>query len=238
MAIDLSNKVILVTGAGSGIGKAVAIDCAKAGAQVILLGRTPKKLEDVYDLIVDAGAPEPAIYPMSLDGANDEDYATLASQIETEYGRLDGVIHNAAYLGVLSPIEHYDLKNWYKVMQINMNAPMMMTQALIPVLRKSEQASVLFTTSGVARQGQAYWGAYGVSKCAQDHLMEILAAEFEGTNVYFNSIDPGVVRTQMRAKAFPAEDPNQWPRPAEITERYLEMMLNTNLLNGQVVKIH
>ncbi|WP_163833019.1 YciK family oxidoreductase [Spartinivicinus ruber] len=218
----LKDRIILVTGAGDGIGKAAAIRFAKHGATVILLGRTTKKLEDVYDQIESAGGPQPAIYPMNLEGASPKDYDDLAVTIEKEFERLDGVLHNASLLGNLSPISQYDIETWYKVMQVNLNAPFLMTQALLPLLHQSKDASIVFTSSSVGRKGRAHWGAYAVSKFASEGIMQTLADEEEGIGpVRVNTINPGATRTHMRAQAYPAENPEQLPRPEDIMNVYL-----------------
>jgi len=221
----LKDRVILVTGAGDGIGAAVAQDYAKYGATVILLGRTQKKLEKVYDLIEDAGYPQPAIYPLELQLATPKDYKILAATIQREFGRLDGLVHNAAVLGTLTPLEHYDNRLWAHVLHVNLNAPFMLTKACLPLLKEAEEASIIFTSANVGYKGQAYWGAYAVSKAAVENLMEILSEELEvNTNIRVNSVDPGRVRTRMNALAYPGDDPNTLPSPKDITAVYLYLM--------------
>ncbi len=221
----LQGKTILVTGAGDGIGATAARTYAAHGATVILLGRTVKKLESVYDQIVNADHPEPAIYPMDLEGATDSDYYDLADNIEKEFSCLDGLLHNAARLDSLMPLEQYDLKIWARLMQVNLTAPFLITHACLPLLKKSDDASVIFTSSGVAHHGRAYWGAYGVTKAGCDNLMQILADEVENhTNIRSNSIDPGAVRTRMRRLAYPAEDASLLPTPEDIMPAYLYVM--------------
>ena len=221
----LAGRIILVTGAGDGIGAAAAKACAAHGATVILLGRTTRKLEKVYDEIEEAGHPQPAIYPMNLEGASPKDYDDLANTIEQEFGRLDGLLHNASLLGTLTPLGQYDTEQWSKVMQVNLNAPFLLTQACLELLKKSDDASVLFSSSSVGRQGRAYWGAYAISKAANENMMQIWADELESnTRVRANSINPGATRTSMRARAYPGEDPNTLPRPAEILATYLYLL--------------
>lgn len=221
----LKDRVILVTGAGDGIGAAAAKSFAAHGATVILLGRTPRKLEEVYDAIEAAGHPQPAIYPLNLEGASAEDYIAMAENIEKEFGRLDGLLHNASMLGGLTPLSQYDLKKWGKVMQINLHAPYLMTRACLELLKKSDDASVVFTSSSVGRKGRAYWGAYGISKAATENMMEIWADELEAnTNIRVNSLNPGATRTRMRAKAYPGEDPNTLPKAEEIMAAYLYLL--------------
>lgn len=222
----LKDKVILVTGAGDGIGRAAALSFAKQGATVILLGRTVSKLEAVYDEIEADGGMKPAIVPLNLEGAAEKDYDDLASSIETEFGKLDGILHNAALLGSLTTIEQYEVPVWNQLMQVNVNAPFVLTRALIPLLRLSDDASVIFTSSSVGRRGRAFWGAYAVSKFAVEGLMQVLADELddEHHNVRVNSINPGATRTSMRASAYPAENPIHNPTAAEVMPVYLYLM--------------
>ena len=218
----LHDRIILITGAGDGIGATTARTFAAHGATVILLGKTVPKLEAVYDEIVSAGNPQPAIYPMNLEGASYDDYEDLAITLDNEFGRLDGLLHNAAFLGARMMIEQYDLKLWARVMHINLTAPFLLSRACLPILRKSTDARVVFTSTGVAQQGHAYWGAYGVSKAGADNLMQIMADELEAnTAIRVNSIDPGVVATRIRRLAFPAEDASTLPTPESVMPTYL-----------------
>lgn len=221
----LRDRVILVTGAGDGIGRAVARRCAAHSATVVLLGRTLRKLEEVYDEIEQAGHPKPAIYPMNLEGASPKDYSDLAQTLETEFGRLDGLVHNAARLGTLTPLIHYDIELWYRVLQINLNAPFLLTQAVLALLMRSPDASIVFTMDAVGEEGRAYWGAYGVSKGGMQTLMKILAHELEAnTSVRVNSIDPGRVRTQLRLQAYPSANSEAWADPEAIVGTYLYLL--------------
>ncbi len=222
----LKNKVILVTGAGDGIGKAAALSYAQHGATVILLGRTVSKLERVYDEIESKGYPKPAIIPMNLEGSVEKDYIDVANSIEAEFDHIDGILHNAALLGSMTSIEQYEVPVWNKMMQVNVNAPFMLTKTLLPLLRNSEDASIIFTSSSVGRKGRAFWGAYAVSKFANEGLMQVLADELAGTDkiIKVNSINPGATRTNMRADAYPAENPHNNPAPAQIMPLYLYLM--------------
>ena len=202
----LNDRVILVTGAGDGIGRAAAKAFAYHGATVILLGKTVAKLEAVYDEIEAAGGPEPAIYPMHLEGATPHEYDEMAHVIDINFGQLDGILHNAANLPYLSRIKDYDAEDWIKVMQVNVNAPFLITQSCMALLEQSADARVLFTTDRVGRAGKAFWGAYGASKCAVDGLAKILAAELENSHIRVNTIDPGPTLTALRKRAFPGED--------------------------------
>ncbi|MEE9357630.1 YciK family oxidoreductase [Candidatus Vondammii sp. HM_W22] len=221
----LSGRTILVTGAGDGIGRAASIAYAAHGATVILLGRTIAKLEAVYDTIEEAGGVQPAIYPLNLEGATDHDYFELADRLDKEFGALNGLLHNAAQLRLLSRIDDYDIETWYQVMQVNLNGPFMLTQACLPLLRKADDASVIFTSDYVGRKAKAYWGAYSVSKFGIEGLMQILAEETRDSSaIRVNSIAPGATRTNLRAHAYPGEDPQTVKPPEELMPLYLWLM--------------
>ena len=234
----LEKRIILVTGAGDGIGKAVAIGAAKSGATVILAGRTVAKLEQVYKLIIEAGGPEPSIYPVDLAGATAKDYDDLGVLIDEQFGRLDGLLHNAAILGLRSPLTNYSSELWSKVIQVNLTAQFQMTQSLMTVLEKSQDASIIFTTSGVGRVGKAFWGAYAVSKFAIEGMVQTWASEVEGLgSVRINAINPGATRTNMRAQAFPAENPNDLKTPEDILPAYLYLLGQDSIgVNGQSIE--
>lgn len=235
-ADSLKDKVILVTGATDGIGKEAALDYAKHGATVILLSRDTRKLEKVYDEIEALGYPQPAFLPVNLQDNNPETYQKVAQVIDEEFGRLDGLLHNAGDLGLLSPIEHFDEETWFRVMQINVNAEFLLTKYCIPLLKKSNNASLVFTSSGVGRKGRAYWGAYAVSKFANEGMMQVLADELENTSIRVNSINPGATRTKMRANAYPGENPETLPTAKDIMPAYLWLMDDASAdANGQAI---
>jgi len=233
----LKDKIILVTGAAGGIGRVAARTFAASGATVIILDKNVPGLEALYDEIKQDGSPEAAIYPMDLAGASVSDYETLESTLEKNFGKLDGLLHNASILGNLTSISNYDLKQWQEVMTVNFNAPLLLTRACLSLLRISDSASIVFTSDTVGRQGKAYWGAYGVSKFATEGLMQILAEELEtNTTIRVNSLDPGPVRTLMRSSAYPAEKPDHCPLPESIMPSYLYLMgRDSQTLNGQVL---
>ena len=214
------DRVVLVTGAGTGIGRAVARDLARSGATVGLLGRTPKTLESVYDEIVASDAPKPALLPFDLERALAQDYDRLAAVIASEFGRLDGLVHCAAILGNRTPIEHYDVPTWCRVLHINLTAGFVVTQVLLPQLARSADPCIVFTTSGVGSRGRAYWGAYAVSKFGTEGLAQVLADELDG-KMRVNLVNPGPVRTDMRALAYPGEDRSTLAAPEDITGPYL-----------------
>ena len=219
----LANRVILVTGATRGIGRAVATDLVKHGATVILHGRDARTLDALYEELRKLG-PEPAVAALDLERAQAAEYQHLTAQITERYGRLDGLLHNAAILGDRSPIEHYDIGLWQRVMHVNVTSAFILTRCFLPLLRNSKDASIVFTTSGVGHRGRAYWGAYAVSKFAIEGMSQVLADELENTSIRVNSINPGRTRTRMRAHAYPAEDPKTVPLPESLTGPYLYLL--------------
>lgn len=235
----LADRVIAVTGAGDGIGRAAALSFAAHGATVILLGRTIAKLEKVYDEIEADGNPQPAIFPINFENAIDRDFQEMHDRIAETFGRLDGLLHNAATLGERRSIASYPADMWAKVMQVNVNAPFMMTRALLPLLDKSNGASIIFTSSSVAFHGRSFWGAYAASKAAADNLMQTLANELAGTSkTRCNSINPGATRTAMRATAYPAENPMTVKTPQDIMPAYLYLMgSDSGALSGQIFNV-
>ncbi len=222
---ELAGRVIAITGASDGLGRAVARACAQHGARLVLIGRSEQKLEAVHAEIAALGAPEAAIGVLDLERALAADYDRLAAALDERYGRLDGLLHNAGLLGRLSPIEHYDVPTWCRVLHVNLTAAFALTQVLLPALKKSADASVVFTSSSVGRRGRAYWGAYAVSKFALEGLAQVLADELEGTSaIRVNTLNPGRARTAMRRQAYPAEDVTSVPLPAALTGPYIALL--------------
>lgn len=233
----LQDKIILVTGAGDGIGKVAALTYARLGATVLLLGKTQAKLEAVYDDIETQGYPTPAILPMDLRTATFAQMNELATLIQKEFGRLDGVLHNAAILGALTPLEMYDPITFEDVMHVNLQAPFMLTQALFPLLQNAQSGSVVFTSSGVGAVPRAFWGAYALSKQATEGMSSIFTQETKNhTTLRFNVINPGATRTNMRAHAFPGEDPQTLKTPEDIMSTYVCLMTDdASGIKGQVI---
>jgi NAD(P)-dependent dehydrogenase (short-subunit alcohol dehydrogenase family) len=223
---ELQGRIILVTGASQGIGRAVAVSCAQHGATVLLLGRNGRRLSEVHAQITGQhGAERAAIVEFDLENALAGDYDALFAAIGQRYERLDGLLHNAGMLGQLTPIEHYDVPTWCRVLQVNLTAAFVLTQILLPLLKRSDDASILFTTSSVGRVGRAYWGAYAVSKFALEGLNEVLSEELCGfTKIRVNSLDPGAARTSMRRQAYPAEDAALIAAPESITRPYIALL--------------
>ena len=221
----LRDRIILITGASDGIGRALAIHAAELGAKVILHGRNIKKLENVHDHIEGLeNAPQPSIAVMDLATATSESYRSLADGLEEEFGRLDGLVHNAGILGDRFSIEQYDAVKWQQVMHVNVTAVFALTQVCIPLLQKSDDASVIYTSSGVGQQGRAFWGAYSVSKFATEGLSQVLADEHRHGSLRSNCVNPGATRTKMRLEAYPAEDRDALKRPEEILSTYVYLL--------------
>ena len=218
----LSDRVILVTGAGDGIGRVAAKTFAHYGANVVLLGRTREKLEAVFDEITASTKTNPVIVPADLKFLGDDNATALAASIEDAFGRLDGLLHNASALGTMVPLAHYPKNTWEEVFQINVHGAALLTRHMQPLLNLSEASSVVFTSSSVGREGRAYWGAYSASKFAVEGMMQILADETETAGrIKVNSLNPGGTRSTMRALAYPAEDPGTLPTPEEHMDLYL-----------------
>jgi NAD(P)-dependent dehydrogenase (short-subunit alcohol dehydrogenase family) len=221
----LEGRAVMITGAGSGLGRALAVECARAGASVILSGRNGAKLERVYDEIETLGAPQPAIAMLDLAAATAVEYDSLARVIGEEFGKLDGLVHAAGLLGDRTPLEQYDVPTWCKVLHVNLTAPFILTQVLLPALRKSADASVIFVSSGVVKQSRPYWGAYAVAKTGLESVRSMWSEELEGeANIRVNSVNPGRMRTGMRAAAYPAEDPNTVPTPESVSGAFLYLL--------------
>ncbi|MGB5580950.1 MAG: YciK family oxidoreductase [Woeseia sp.] len=221
----LRERVILVTGASDGIGRALALESARCGARVILHGRNVSKLEKVYDAIEALpDAPRPSIAVMDLATATSESYTTLADSLASEFGHLDGLVHNAGILGSRTSIEQYDVVEWQRVLHVNLTAAFALTQVLLPLLKQAADPSLIFTSSGVGRVGKAFWGAYAVSKFGTEALSQILAAEHAHTALRVNCINPGATRTSMRLAAYPAEDRDALKTPEEILPTYLYLL--------------
>jgi NAD(P)-dependent dehydrogenase (short-subunit alcohol dehydrogenase family) len=221
----LKERIILITGASDGIGRALAIEAARLGAQVILHGRNTAKLEKVYDEIeaLEAAA-RPSIVVMDLATADSVAYQSLADNLAQEFGRLDGLVLNASILGDRFSIEQYDPAMWQRVMHVNVTSAFVLAQICLPLLKQSDDGSIIFTSSGVGRQGRAFWGAYAVSKFATEGLSQVLADEHRHDMLRVNCINPGATRTGMRLAAFPGEDRDTLKRPEEVLPAYIYLL--------------
>ena len=220
---SLKDKVILITGATGSYGKSMSKAYAAAGATIILLGKNVRLLENLYDEIEAAGCPTPAIYPLNLAGATEKDYYDLSQNIEQEFGRLDGLLHTAAMLGVPTPFEHSEAETWYQVMQVNLHGPYMLTKHCIPLMKKSEHASLLFMTDD---KFGAYWDAYAISKSGINGMMKTLSAEYEGSKLFVNCVNPGPTKTPIQLLSFPGstQKNNELPLAAEHVELFTYLM--------------
>lgn len=225
MSGELAGRVIAITGATGGIGRALCLAAAAEGAQLVLLARNERKLRALHAELEQIVPGKALMAPLDLEKAVAADYDRIAAAIEQQYGRLDGLVHCAALLGTLTPIDQYDVPAWCRVLHVNLTAAFALTQVLLPALRKSADASIIFTSSGVGRRGRAYWGAYAVSKFAVEGFMQVLADEMAGNStVRVNAINPGKVRTTMRRQAYPSENLLSLPLPETVIEPYIRLL--------------
>ncbi|TZF91823.1 SDR family NAD(P)-dependent oxidoreductase [Cognatilysobacter lacus] len=220
---ELDGRVVLVTGAHGGFGSAVAQACARAGATVVLLGHRPPRLNRVYDRLVAEGA-QAALYPLDLEGASPDDYAQLAERLGTEFGRLDGLVHCAAEFRGLTPVVHADPADFARSLHVGLTAPWWLTQALLPVLSQSADASVVFTLDSPERVGAAYWGGYGVSHFGLQGVVRILDAELANGPVRVSGLMPGPMRTTLRARAWVEETDRQAVDPSTYAPAAVELL--------------
>jgi len=238
----LNDRCIMISGATGGLGSALALAVANCGGTVVLAGRNIKSLEKLYDKLEAAGAAEPAIFPVNLESATQTDYYELTQTLDREFGRLDGLVHCAAELGTPTPMEHYPSATWNSVMQVNVNSAFLMTRSLLPLIKKSELGSIVFTTD---HRQTAFWGAYGTSKAALDTMASILADELEGLKngnghprVSVNRVNPGKMRTKLRQKSFAGELPSESPEPSTKVATFLHLLTRTDpALHGELIKL-
>jgi len=235
--MPLSNQVILITGAGGGLGGAAARALAKHGAHLILLDNKLPKLEAIYDAIVEAGAPEPILYPFDLAGATENDFQELANRIEEKYGSLQGILHSAVEFSGFTPLALLGTKEWGHALNVNLNGPFLLCRVLLPVLQKSPHASIVFTSDSSARNAPAYSGAYGVSKCAMEGMARVLAEEVESTGkIRVNIMVPGPVDSPLRKKAYPGVDNSKLPPMDSLAPVYLYLFGPQSIgVNGQII---
>lgn len=222
----LDRRVILITGAAGALGGVAAAACAQAGARVVMLDKEVEGLERLRDKILDQSPQaDVALFPMDLAGALPEHYEQLAATLAGHYPSLDGLLHNAACLEYLEPFACHSVQRWFQTLQVNLNAPFLLTKVLLPLLQRSSDASVVFTSDTSARQGNAYWGAYGVSKAALEVLAAMLAAEWEsGGRLRANILLPGPVKSPIRHRAFPAESENHLTPPQSLAKLYVYLL--------------
>lgn len=233
----LKDRVILITGAGGGLGSTAALALAEQGAQIILLDKIIPKLEKVYDAIVESGSPTPVMYPFDLAGASEAEYEELACIVADKYGALHGLLHSALQFNYFAPLSLLKTNEWGDALNVNLNAPFLLTRVLLPVMQNSEHAAIVFTSDSSARLGKAYSGAYGVSKIALEGLAKILAEELEaGGKIRVNTLIPGAVDSPFRKKAYPGEDKTLLSSMASLTSVYRYLFSDESLgITGQVI---
>ena len=233
----LKDKTVMITGASDGIGKCCALHFAQYGANLILLGRSKEKLEEVYDLVDKIRPDSTVIHPLDFGVATEFNYKEIAASLENQFFSLDGLVHSAGILGPRIPIEFYSTDDWDQTLRINVSAAFLLTKYLLPFLKKSEDARVLFTSSSVGRKARGHWGAYAVSKFALEGLMQVLADELGKTSkIRINSLNPGGIRTAMRRTAYPAENPSANPPPEVLMPLYLYLFSSESKnINGQAL---
>ena len=219
----LESRVVLISGAHGGLGAAAARACAQAGATVVLLGRKVPKLNRVYDAVAQVGS-EPLIYPLDMEGASPDDYAELADRLHAELGRLDGLLHCAAEFRGLTPLEHTDPAAFARAIHVNLTAPWWLSQACLPLLKQSSDAALVFTLDDAARVSQAYWGGYGVAQHGLAALMGMLHAELANSPVRVSALQPGPMRTPLRAKAYADDEDLQTREPADYADACVTLL--------------
>lgn len=222
----LAGRRVLITGAAAGLGAALAREASALGATVVLLDKNLRALEALYDEIEAGGHAQPALYPLDLLGASPDDYADLRERLAEALGGLDALVHNAAQLGKPAPLAHYDVEEWMKTLQVDLNGPFLLTQACLPLLEAASAPRVLFISDRAGREGQAYMGAYAVAKAGLEGLMRTLAAEQPGGGrLAVASVDPGAMHTHLRRSAYPGEVTDALPSPAQVAPAVLRLLL-------------
>ncbi len=235
--MSLKDQVILITGAGGGLGSTAALVLAKQGAHIVLLDKNIPKLENIYDAIVDSNSPKPTLYPFDLAGATEVQYQDLADTLDKTYGSIQGLLHSAVELSAYTPVEIHETKDWGHTLNVNLNAAFLLSRVLLPVLKKSDNASIVFTSDSTARKASAYSGAYGVSKIALEGFAKILAEELESSQkIRVNTLVPGAVDSPLRKKLFPGEDKSKLPAMESLNDVYTYLFSSQSLgITGQVI---
>ena len=235
----LAGRVILVTGAGQGLGRAVALACARHGATVALLGRKLAKLEATYDAITEAGGPEPALVPLDLEAAGSAEFEALANLIRRDLGRLDGIAHCASHFVPLGPLANQTLEQWMALLKVNLAAPFAITRACLPLLSAAPQASVVFTGETHGADPAAYWGGFAVSKSGLATLAAVWADELEKVaRPRMNVLVPGPIATPQRARSHPGEDPARLRTPDDAARAFVYLLgPDSAALSGRTLRL-
>lgn len=223
---QLNGKTVFLTGACGGLGSAIALQLSRYHVNLIISDKSPKALDKLCDELLKRDLPEPVIYPMNLIGATPNDYIKLAKQLETHFVKLDGLIHTATEFSSLSPFLLYEASRWLKEMQVNVNSPIFLTQALLPLLLKAK-GHVIFTLDDIEMTAKAYWGQYGVGKAAIQQFARILAQECENQGVNITTLTPPPMPTSLRAKVWSSEDPKSLNKPTEVALQYLDILIES-----------
>jgi len=237
----MAGKTLLITGAAGGLGSTIARQAARLQADLILLDNHENKLNQLHDQIEAEFGKQPGLYPLDMRGASPADYEKLAETVEEVFDGLHGIVHCAATLGQVSPFDNLDAKLWHETFATNLHGPVMLTKSLLPILRKSNNASIVFTSDD---KTSAYWGAYGISKSSVVAAMQIIADELDSTAdnphmaVTCNAINPGPMRTNLRSSAYPGEDPGTVPAPDTKVAAFLYLLSDEGRgVNGRYIAL-
>ena len=234
----LCGRVVLISGAGGGLGAVAAKACAAAGACVVLLDKAVSSLEILYDEIVGSGFTRPAIYPLDLEKATEADFGELAGILDKQFGALHGLLHSATDIGVLEPLADINAGQWERLLRINLSAAHGLTRAVLPLLQRAGDASLVFTSNSSARLGKAYWGAYGVADIALEGMARMWSDELASAGrVRVNIFVPGPVNSPSRRKTHPGELPEENPSPESLAARYAYLLGPASQgVNGQIIE--
>jgi NAD(P)-dependent dehydrogenase (short-subunit alcohol dehydrogenase family) len=233
----LKNRTVLISGAAGGLGSELSLLCAEAACNTVMLDIDNKALESAYDFITGKGLPEPALYPIDLAVATPDHFAEMVKALESEFGGLDGLIHCAARFDGLRPLEQVSPPEWLHQMQVNLNACWLLSVACLPLLRKSTAGSLYFLLEDMDKMSGAYWGAYGVSKHALKTLTAQFAAECTSAGIQVLGINPGPMRTPLRASAYHGEDPAIQPTPTRAAAGIFELLCRERIPDTHFVEL-